>query len=129
MNTTSAEQPSVALGLWLKEKRLAAGMVARVFAQRVWLTPAKYAEVEAGVSHWIGEKQIQLISLALNLNEVEKQALQTRVENSSVGAAVTFRDLFTADELRPIRTYHRDNKQLSKDDEEVILAVVFEPLA
>ena len=103
-------------------------MVARVFANAVWLSHAKYAEVELGIIKWITQKQELLIPLALCLNEVEKAEFTAKLEAAKTVKGLCFSDIFKRDDLRPVRACHHLGKQITKDDEERILNAVFAPL-
>lgn len=58
---THTNHPAVKLGRWLKQRRQQAGLVARVFAGQIELSPAEYAEAEGGVVRWLGAEQAKLI--------------------------------------------------------------------
>ena len=128
MNCTDAH-PAVALGDWLRAKRRSQNIVARVFAQRVGLTHAQYAEVEVGVGSWLGEIQAKLIPLLLELTAEETLSFQNHLAAAKAAEVRKLTDAFSHDELRPIRAWHLEGKQLSKEDEDRILKAVFEPIA
>lgn len=128
MKTNTQHHPAVALGEWLREKRQARNLVARVFASAVWLSHAKYAELELGVIKWVSQKQELLIPLFLGLNKVEKAEFDAKLKNARSEKNLCFSDIFTRDELRPVRACHHNGKQITKEDEERILNAVFAPL-
>jgi hypothetical protein len=64
--------PAKELGAWLKGHRQRAGLVTRVFAGQIELSPAEYAEAEAGVVRWIGAEQARLICHVLALDAAER---------------------------------------------------------
>jgi hypothetical protein len=103
-------------------------MVARVFANAVWLSHAKYAEVELGIIKWITQKQELLIPLALSFNEAEKAEFTAKLNEAKSVKGLCFSDIFKRDDLRPVRACHRLGKQITKDEEELILNAVFAPL-
>jgi len=117
------------LGEWLRAKRMLRHIVARVFSGHVWLTHAKYAEVELGVARWITGTQELLIPLALGLSDAEKAEFQAKLAAARASRGLCFSDIFSRDDLKPIRACHHEGKQLTKDDEDRILNVVFAPLA
>jgi transcriptional regulator with XRE-family HTH domain len=129
MNHPSVVKPSVALGQWLREKRRALKLSARVFAERISLTHAQYAEAELGVFKWLASKQQALIPLTLDLNPFEIECFKKLTEEAEASAPLSFSNLFSRDELRPVRAFHLQGKQLTKADEERLLDAVFAPLA
>jgi len=118
-----------AFGLWLKAKRQARGIVARIFAGQVWLSPAKYAEVEIGVVKWIGENQKAIIPILLKLTGAELVKFQKLLAAAKSAAALTFETIFDRDDLKPVRAAHCQVKQFTLDEENALLDLVFKPLA
>lgn len=129
MQTITVVNPAVAFGLWLKERRRSKSIVARVFAERISLTHAQYAEAELGVFKWIQDKQLNLIPIVLDLDAQARRELNDKASAAKMGVALTFSDIFSRDDLRPVRAFHLQGKQISKADEERILDTVFTPLA
>jgi hypothetical protein len=128
MTTQTQQHPAKAFGDWLREKRQARNVVARVFANSVWLSHAKYAEVELGIIKWITHKQEILIPLFLGLNGVEKEEFNAKLTAAKDTKSLCFSDIFPREILRPVRACHHLGKQITKDDEECILNAVFAPL-
>lgn len=128
MDTNTQNHPAKAFGEWLSEKRQARNVVARVFASAVWLTHAKYAELELGVIKWVSQKQELLIPLFLGLNKAEQAEFTAKLKLARGAKSLCFSDIFTRDELRPVRACHHNGKQITKEDEERILNAVFAPL-
>lgn len=128
MNTNTQQHPAKAFGDWLREKRQARNLVARVFASAIWLSHAKYAEIELGVIKWVSQKQELLIPLFLGLNREEKAEFITRLKAARGVKNLCFSDIFSRDDLRPVRACHHNGKQITKEDEERILNAVFAPL-
>jgi len=127
-NAQTQDHPAKAFGDWLRQKRMLRNWVARVFARRVWLSHAKYAEVELGVIKWITDAQVLLIPLALGLTKAEKDEFTAKLQAAKSAKGLCFSDIFDRDSLRPVRACHHDGKQITKADEERILNVVFAPL-
>jgi len=67
--------PAIELGQWLKERGRGTRVVLRVFAGQIEASPAKYAEVEAGVVCWIEKAQTRLIPEILGLSDDEKTTI------------------------------------------------------
>ncbi|HEY5041424.1 MAG TPA: hypothetical protein VIK53_05420 [Verrucomicrobiae bacterium] len=126
---TNTQHPAKAFGDWLREKRRARNLVARVFSGAVWLSHAKYAELELGVIKWVSQKQELLIPLFLGLNKAEKAEFVAKLKAARSVKNLCFSDIFTRDELRPVRACHHNGKQITKEDEERILNAVFAPLS
>jgi hypothetical protein len=127
MNTQN--HPAKEFGMWLRNKRLLRNLVARVFAMKVWLSHAKYAELELGVVEWVSQKQELLIPLALELNDAEKSEFHAKLKAAKSGKRLCFSDIFPDREvLRPVRACHHNGKQITKADEDHVLDVIFAPL-
>ena len=120
--------PAVRLGTWLKDQRKAMNCNARVFAGMILLSPAEYAEVEAGVVKWIGVRQQLLIATVLNLPENIKNQFDQLILDAQHAKSLKFSDIFTKEQLAPIRLCQPDGKQLTKEDREAILRAVFTEL-
>lgn len=127
-NATSQQHPGRLFGAWLKAKRQAKGIIARVFAGQIWLSPSKYAEVEVGVANWIGEKQERIIPILLELAEAEAKKFQQLLAAARSAAVLKFTDVFKKDDLKPVRAAHAQGKQISLEEENALLEIVFRPL-
>jgi len=123
------KHPAKELGAWLKARRQRQGLVARVFAGQIELSPAEYAEAEAGVVKWIGVEQAELISQVFALNSAERGEFLALLEEARTAAPLTFGDLFTREQLEPVRLRREGRKRLNRADKDAILDAVFTPLA
>ena len=123
------DHAAVKLGRWLKQRRQQAGLVARVFAGQIELSPAEYAEAEAGVVRWLGAAQAKLIPGALSLNEREKTAFERHLAEARQAKALVFADLFSKEDLEPVRLRREGRKRLTAEDKKEIVEAVFTPLA
>lgn len=118
--------PAVKLGRWLKAARQKKGIVKRSFAGQISLTPAQYTEVEAGVARWLGERQRRAIRLVLDLNGKDRKTLKHLVEATRKSLALSFSNLFSRDDLEPIRYRWNDkSKKPGEFEKEAILSAVF----
>jgi hypothetical protein len=130
MNKASTHQhPGKVFGAWLKTKRQAKGIIARIFAGQVWLSPSKYAEVEVGVSHWIGQKQEAIIPLLLELAADEQRHFLELLRAARNAIGLTFDKIFKKEDLMPVRAAHSQGKQVTEEEATALLAVVFQPLS
>jgi hypothetical protein len=123
-----ANHAAVLFGEWLKCKRRTVGITARVFAGRVRLSPAEYGEVEFGVVSWIGEAQETLIPLLLNLNDDEQAEFNHKLYLAREARPLSFGDLFTEDQLAPVRCSTTSGAQIDREKRRAILDAVFTPL-
>lgn len=123
------KQPSQQLGLWLKRRRQDAGIVARVFAGQIHLRPSQYAEVESGVVRWLGKKQEQLIVEVLGLSSAEEEEFLSDLRAAREAQPLSFEDVFTREQLEPIRLRNDGKRQPTQKDKEAILNAVFTPLS
>jgi hypothetical protein len=130
MNNALSEHPAVLFGQWLRNKRRDADAVAREFAGRVDLSPAEYAEVELGidVGRWITPKQQNLICIMLNLDETGEAELNYKLDQARSASRIQFGDVFTRDQLTPVRCSTLYNEQIDEKKREEILDAVFKPL-
>jgi transcriptional regulator with XRE-family HTH domain len=130
MNNNLSEHPAVLFGAWLKGKRRESGIVARVFAGRINLSPAEYAEVESGVGirRWIGEKQVNLIPLMLGFNEDEEAEFNSKLFLAKEEYELQFADVYSKEELAPARCSTVGGKQIDANMREAIVKAVFTPL-
>jgi len=124
-----SKHPAVKFGGWLKARRQEHGIVARVFAGKIGLSPAEYAEVEAGIVQWIGVRQTLLIGNILGLSEAERNLMDADLGNAKSEKALQFKDLFNREQLEPMRASEKDGKQITEAMKKDILNAVFSPLA
>jgi len=122
------DHPAVQFGAWLKGKRRESGVVARVFAGRIDLSPAEYAEVESGIIDWIGDKQENKISLMLQFNENDQATFNHKLYLAREASHLTFADVYSEDELSPARCCTVDGKQIDAATRQAIIKAVFTPL-
>lgn len=130
MNNTLVEHPAVQFGAWLKSKRRESGVVARIFAGRIDLSPAQYAEVEAGVGilRWIKEKQEALIAIMLKFNSNEEAELKSKLSLAKGATRLEFGDVFSKDQLSPVRCSTDGDEQIDEQKRQAIIEAVFKPL-
>jgi hypothetical protein len=123
------KHPAKELGVWLKGHRQRQGLVTRVFAGQIELSPAEYAEAEAGVVRWIGAEQARLICHVLALDAAERNQFDNMLAEARAAKALEFADLFTRKQLEPVRLRREGRKPLTKADKDAILDAVFAPLS
>jgi hypothetical protein len=128
MSVDLVDHPAVQLGDWLKAKRREKGIIARVFAGRIRLSPSKYAEVESGIVKWIGEMQENLIAVLLDFSADQQQEFAHLLFLAREAGPLEFSDIFTKEQLSPTRCCTVDGKQLTPQLAEQILDAVFTPL-
>ena len=110
------KHPAKELGAWLKARRQRQGLVARVFAGQIELGPAEYAEAEAGVVRWIGQDQERLICQVLMLSSAERQEFLRLLAEARTAKPLEFADLFTREQLEPVRLRREGRKRLTEAD-------------
>jgi transcriptional regulator with XRE-family HTH domain len=123
------KHPAKELGAWLKARRQRQGLVVRVFAGQIELSPAEYAEAEAGVVRWIGLDQERLIGQALALAGADRQEFLKLLAAARAATPLEFSDIFTRKQLEPVRLRREGRKRLTESDKKDILDAVFAPLA
>jgi len=123
-----SNHPAVTLGNWLRKQRIAAGYNARVFAGRLLLSPAEYAEVESGVVKWVGERQHLLIITILRLPQHIENQFSGMLNTAKAAAPLRFSDIFSRKQLAPVRLCKPDGKQITREESEAILEAVFTEL-
>ena len=123
------KHPAKELGAWLKARRREQGFVARVFAGQVELGPAEYAEAEAGVVRWIGKEQEGLICQVLTLSPADRKEFFKLLAQARAAKPLEFSDLYTRQQLEPVRLRCDGRKRLTEADKKVIVDAVFAPLA
>ena len=122
--------PAVLLGHWLRSARQSKNIVKRLFAGQILLNPSEYTEMEAGVIRWLKEPQRRAIIAALDLAGKELEKFNELLTNARKATQLSFSNLFSREELEPIRYRYNDN--FVKPDEmtkEVILNAVFSDIA
>ena len=122
------EHPAVQFAAWLKSKRRESGTVARIFACKIDLSPAEYAEVESGVIRWIKTKQENLISVMLQLDTDGEAEFNHKLFLAREASALEFADVYTREELSPARCSTVESKQIDSSTREAIIKAVFTPL-
>jgi hypothetical protein len=123
------KDPAIELGIWLKSQRQRHGVVARVFAGQIELSPAKYAELEAGVVRWLEARQEKLIPQVLGLDAEEAGKFGALLTKARSAKPLEFTDVFTREQLEPVRLRQAKRKQLTGETKNQILDAVFQPLA
>ena len=128
MEPTLTSHPAVRLGRWLKTKRQAKGIAKYRFAMLIELAASEYTEAEAGVVGWIGEAQAELIAYNLELSEKLVEKFQKMLLVAKDAPALIFAQLFSRQQLEPMRL--RAGKRWTPDaaTKEIILNAVFSPL-
>lgn len=129
-NMNLKSHPAVLLGRWLRTARQAKGIVKRLFAGQIMLSPSEYTELEAGVIHWLQLPQQKSIVVVLDLAVAEVKKFNEMVEAAKAAISLSFRNLFSRDDLEPIR--YRYNNKLKKPgdfEKETILNAVFSEIA
>lgn len=122
------KHPAKELGTWLKSRRQRQEMVLRVFAGQIELSPAEYAEAEAGIVRWIGAEQEKLIPQALALSLQERKHFTTLLAKARDTEPLEFEDIFTRAQLEPVRLRHTKSKPSEARAKKEILDAVFAPL-
>lgn len=128
MREELTNHPAVAFGRWLRERRMEKGITASVFAGRIGLSPAKYAEVEVGVVSWIGDKQETYIPLLLATDGNFASDFSNKLFKAREVQPLRFQDIFTRDQLAPARCCTVSGKQITEAQKNEILNAVFTPL-
>jgi transcriptional regulator with XRE-family HTH domain len=122
------KHPAKELGAWLKTKRQQQGLVLRVFAGQIELSPAEYAEAEAGVIRWLGREQETLIPQVLGLSTPDRRQFLALLVKARAAQPLEFKDVFTRAQLEPVRLRHARGKQAAARAKKEILDAVFAPL-
>ena len=112
-----------------KSKRQAKQTVARIFAGLIGLSPAEYAEVEAGIVKWVRDRQSRLIPMMLCLTPEEEAEFQNKLNLAQAAGEIEFKDVFTREQLSPVRLCSPTDERLTPELKEAILDAVFTPLA
>jgi transcriptional regulator with XRE-family HTH domain len=122
------KHPAKELGTWLKMRRQQLGMVLRVFAGQIELSPAEYAEAEAGVVRWLEQKQETLIPQILGLSTTERRQFLVLLDRARAAEPLEFEDIFSREQLEPVRLRNTKGKQAAVREKREILDAVFAPL-
>ena len=122
------DHPAVLFGRWLSDKRRSSGVVARVFAGRIGLSPAEYAEVESGILHWLKEKQELKIPIMLDFDESTTADFNYKLRIAREAKELDFADVYTREELAPARCCSINGEQISEKTRNAIIDAVFTPL-
>ena len=109
-------------------RRQKQGMVLRVFAGQIELSPAEYAEAEAGVVRWLGQKQESLTPQILGLSAPERRHFLALLDKARAAEPLEFEDIFSREQLEPVRLRHAKGKQAAARAKKEILDAVFTPL-
>lgn len=120
------DHPAVVLGRWIKAARQKRGIVKRRFATQISLTPAQYTELEAGVIRWLGDAQRRAIPAVLDIVETELRKFVELVEKAKQAVALTFGNIFSREDLEPIRyRWNDESKKPGEFERTMILNAVF----
>src|SRR5438067_7369289 len=128
MKAEILDHPAVQFGEWLKCKRRESGVVARVFAGRIGLSPAEYAEVESGIIHWIETIQEMRIPLLLRLDEEGQAEFNRMLSMAREEKELSFSDVYSKEELAPARCCTLTSGQIDEEKRNAIIKAVFTPL-
>lgn len=121
------DHPAKIFGSWLKARRQERRIVSRVFAGRIGIYPAEYAEVEAGIVDWLKSDHEAHIREVLAFSEEESRSFQELLAQARAASPLTFSDVFTREQLAPVRT-RNNGEQLNEASQAAILDAVFSPL-
>ena len=122
------KHPAKDLGAWLKARRRQQSLVLRIFAGQIELSPAEYVEAEAGVVRWLGEVQETAIPHVLGLSATERKQFLTLLDKARAAEPLEFDDVFTREQLEPVRLRHAKGKPAAGRAKKEILDAVFAPL-
>lgn len=124
-STMQYNHPARKLGAWLQARRKAAGLVMSEMAGMLRIGLAKYSEIENGIGDWLTPDHEQKLGKLLSLDSDENRHFKTLVENSRKGSKLKFADVFTREQLAPVRLRHLDGKNITAQEREEILDSVF----
>lgn len=122
------KHPAKELGSWIKSRRQQQGLVLRVCAGQIELSPAEYAELEAGIVRWLGEPQERLILPLLGLTASERKQFLALLAKARAAEPLEFGQVYSRRQLEPVRLRHTKGKQAAARAKEEILDAVFAPL-
>ena len=128
MNPELQKHPGVRLGKWLRSARMRHGIVKRLFAGRICLSPSKYAEVELGIVHWVKRQQETAIQAVLELTEKQVAIFKSLLAEARKLPNLLFTDIFSTQQLRVVRARTTDNRELTEDEKQRLLLAVIAPL-
>ena len=118
--------PAVRLGRFLKAVRSARGIVKRLFAGQIMLSPSAYTEVEAGVVRWLQEPQRKAILSVCDFTDAQIKTFLDLLDKARKAVALVFANLFTREDLEPIRFRFNDSIEQAREFEKTtILNAVF----
>lgn len=117
--------PAKKLGAWLQAKRKAAGFVVSEIAGLLRLGPAKYTEIECGIGDWLNGDKIKQVSGLLLLDDVERKTLDALFAAYEKATKLKFADVFSRDQLEPVRLRHFKKKKITAAERTDILNAVF----
>jgi hypothetical protein len=110
--------PGIKLGNWLRKKRQEALLIPSVVANELRLSHAAFAELELGVTRWLSNLQVTLVPRVLRLDSASTAEFQKLLKADRASTKkVSFEDLFTREELAPVRLRTVDNYTTPKDNE------------
>jgi hypothetical protein len=104
------------------------GIVKRLFAGRIGLSPAKYAEVEFGIIHWLKRQHELAIKAVLELTVAQFEHLMDLLAEARKLPSLLFTEIFTMQQLRVVRARTTDNRELTDAEKQQLLLAVFAPL-
>jgi hypothetical protein len=122
------KHPAKALGAWIKTRRQQQGIVLRIFAGQIELSPAEYAEADAGVVRWFGKRQEALVPQVLGLAAADRRQFSALLAEAHAAKPLEIADIFTREQLEPVRLRHAKGKQAAIRAKKEILDAVFAPL-
>lgn len=126
--TTEILHPAILLGQWIRTKRRENNLVASRVANEVGLTPSQFAEIEAGVGNWVTESVKKKLFFAIRLCPEDSSTLNELVAEAAASNPLEFNEVFTREQLMPMRLRTSDDSQVTLDDKDRILDLVFAPL-
>jgi hypothetical protein len=118
------------LGNWIRKARRELKLTPSFVANEIKLAHSAYAEVELGIVKWIDSLRVTLLSQVLQLKTEAAKTLRSMVEAASKATPVKFEQIFTREDLKPVRLRTLDSFRAPKEKEsEKLLDAVFQPLA
>lgn len=77
---------------------------------------------------WVGDNQQAIIPILLELAEAEVVKFKELLQAAKTAVALTFESIFTKNDLKPVRAAHSQGKQITLEEENALLDIVFQPL-
>lgn len=105
-----------------------AGIVMRVFAGQIGLSPAEYAEVELGIVRSLGKDAESKIVETLELTDEQSQRFAELLTDAIGAPPLSLEDIYSREQLEPVRT-RSANGQLDEKTRTELLDAVFTPLS